>query len=64
MCKNFIVKACVGIRKRHSVNDKILITTAKFDLERVISSDREKHFHRYFLYHQEYRQIPFKIKKN
>jgi hypothetical protein len=44
MCKNFIVKACVGIRKRHSVNDKILITTAKFDLERVISSDREKHF--------------------
>jgi hypothetical protein len=42
MCKNFIVKACVGIRKRHSVNDKILITTAKFDLERVISSDREE----------------------
>jgi hypothetical protein len=41
MCKNVIVKACVGTRKRHSVNDKILMT-AKFDLERVISSDREE----------------------
>lgn len=42
MCKNFIVGACVGIRKRYSVNDKIMSEIAKFDLDRVISNDREE----------------------
>ncbi|CAK1590602.1 unnamed protein product [Parnassius mnemosyne] len=42
MCKNFIIRACVGLRKRYCFNDKIMTEIAKFDLEKVISDDREE----------------------
>ncbi|CAG5027267.1 unnamed protein product [Parnassius apollo] len=42
MCKNFIIRACVGLCKRYCFNDKIMTEIAKFDLEKVISDDREE----------------------
>ncbi|CAG4962241.1 unnamed protein product [Parnassius apollo] len=39
-CLNFIVKACVGIRKRYSLNDPVLSSIAKLDPDSCLSDNR------------------------
>lgn len=39
-CLNFIVKACVGIRKRYSLNDPVLTSIAKLHPDSCLSDNR------------------------
>ncbi|XP_047505901.1 uncharacterized protein LOC125050238 [Pieris napi] len=41
-CLNFIVKACVGIRKRYSLNDPVLSSIAKLNPDSCLSDNREQ----------------------
>lgn len=41
-CKKFIVKACVGIRKRYSINDKVLSAISKLSPQKCFTDGREE----------------------
>ncbi|CAG5035890.1 unnamed protein product [Parnassius apollo] len=42
-CRNFLIKACVGIRKRFALNDPVLVGISKLDPETCLDiSDRDE----------------------
>lgn len=48
-CRNFIIKACVGIRKRYSLNDPVMSAISRLDPDSCLDTTRQESLQELFI---------------